>query len=343
VGRRLARAAGWAPEDLDPEAFVARAYREVLGREPDAEGAAAHLAALASGASRTDVLLALARSPEATTRLARTLVPERRLPDLRAERPERYRIDATGRTTFVATGDDDLVWLEERIHAAGYYDAGGVWSTEVDEEKRSMADVVASLGGRRVLELGCYTGALLAAMAERGLDVHGVELSLDAVLRAPAELRDRIVVGDVLDALPEGPFDVVVGLDIFEHVAPPRLRRLVAAVAGRLTPGGHVVANIPAFGADDVFGEVFPRYLPSWEADAAAGRAFAELDCDALGYPRNGHLVWADTTWWEATFTAAGLVRDRDAERAVQARHGAWWAAHAPARRSLYLFTRPTR
>ena len=231
--------------------------------------------------------------------------------------------------------------MEDRIHQGGYYDAGGVWSAELDDEKRRMAEVVVSLGGTRVLELGCYTGALLVAMAQRGLDVTGVELSRDAAGRADPSVRSRIVVGDVVDDLPPGPFDTVVGLDIFEHVTPVRLEALVAAVAERVAPGGHVLANIPAFGDDDVFGEVFPRYLPSWEADAAAGRPFAELDCDELGYPRNGHLTWAQTSWWEATFTAAGLMRDRDLERSVQAAHRAWWAANVPARRSMYVFRRP--
>jgi len=342
VAVRTAGRAGWSPDDLDPEAFVRRAYRQLLGREADPEGLATHVAALRHGTSRADVLLGLVASPEFTTRVARELAPARALPDLRRERPDRYRVsdEGLGRTTFVARDEDDLAWLEARIHATGYYGAGGVWDAEVTEEKRRMARVVASLGGPRVLELGAYTGALVAAMVDEGLDPTGVELAVDAVLRAPADVRERLVVGDAVDPPVEGPFDAAVGLDIFEHVTPARLAQGLERLAGLVRAGGVVVANIPAFGADDVFGEVFPRYLASWEADAEAGRWFAELDCDPLGYPKNGHLVWADTRWWEAAFARAGFRRDRAAEQRVQAEHGAWFAAHAPARRSLYVFTR---
>ena len=77
-------------------------------------------------------------------------------------------------------------------------------------------------------------------------------------------------------------------------------------------PGGWLFVNIPAFGHDDVFGEVFPVYVAQWEHDIAADRPFRVLHCDDDGYPVNGHLIWAHTTWWVAQFEAAGFVRQPD-------------------------------
>lgn len=49
---------------LDDEAFVRSTYAEVLGREPDAEGIAFWLGALAGGMSRAEVAQRFADSPE---------------------------------------------------------------------------------------------------------------------------------------------------------------------------------------------------------------------------------------------------------------------------------------
>jgi SAM-dependent methyltransferase len=96
---------------------------------------------------------------------------------------------------------------------------------------------------RRVLDLGCATGALGAALRECGAEVVGVEL--DPGLARAAERRlDRVIVADVA-ALPDdlGRFDCIVAADVLEHLPDPwtALRRAVEL----LDPGGAVVVSLP--------------------------------------------------------------------------------------------------
>jgi serralysin len=49
---------------LDDAQFVTQLYRNVLGREPEPEGLAYHVARLQSGASRAQVLVGFSESPE---------------------------------------------------------------------------------------------------------------------------------------------------------------------------------------------------------------------------------------------------------------------------------------
>lgn len=97
---------------------------------------------------------------------------------------------------------------------------------------------------RRVLDLGCATGALGAGLKERGgVEVVGVEL--DPALAGEAEQRlDRVVVGSVDELEPGlGRFDAIVAADVLEHLADPwtALRNAVAL----LEPGGTVVVSLP--------------------------------------------------------------------------------------------------
>ncbi|MGH8992407.1 MAG: hypothetical protein ACRDZ7_12930, partial [Acidimicrobiia bacterium] len=107
-----------------------------------------------------------------------------------------------------------------------------------------------------------------------------------------------------------------------------------------LGPGGFVFGNIPAFGDDPVFGEVFPVYISEWWADHDAGRPFATLHTDELGYPMNGHLIWAHTDWWVRRFEDRGLRREVGIERALHDRYDAYLERASPARRSFYVFSK---
>ena len=67
-------------------------------------------------------------------------------------------------------------------------------------------------GGGAVLELGVGTGKLAIPLAERGLDVHGVDASPAMIERLRAKPGgDRVVatVGDMSINLPLGPFALV--------------------------------------------------------------------------------------------------------------------------------------
>ena len=325
------------------EAFIERAYQELLGRDPDREGRATYLRALATGAlTRADMALELASSEEhhAFARRNRGVREFGRpqLPDLTVERASQYEVcrDLHDREMLVFNVRDaaDFDWLEQRILETGYYDHDGVWTLEIDLDKRLMAELIASLQPSSVVELGCASGAVLAGLVARGIDVTGVDLSEHARNQAPAEVRDHIVLGDLLTLDLPGSYDVAVGLDVFEHLNPNRVDAYLERLASLVRDGGWCVANIPIFGDDPVFGNVFLDYLEP----PKPGALFRRLHVDDRGYPLHGHLVWATWDWWVDRFAAAGLMRRPAIEAAIQERYGDHWRAVSPARRSMYVF-----
>jgi 2-polyprenyl-3-methyl-5-hydroxy-6-metoxy-1,4-benzoquinol methylase len=107
---------------------------------------------------------------------------------------------------------------------------------------------------RRILDLGCSTGHLGAALltdpagpAHR--EVIGVEM--DPTLASEARQRLSGVVEADLERLPSGPvpvelaapFDCVIAADVLEHLRDPW--SVVSWAAERLTPAGSLVISVP--------------------------------------------------------------------------------------------------
>lgn len=319
----------------DPKAFVEDCYRRLLGRAPDPTGLALFVGRLEQGTPPAEVVMSLATSAEYEQRIIARSSPRRR-------EPQRYRLapDLSGTSPFVAfdvRDDSDFDWLEQAIIDDGYYEHGGVWSLEPDDDKRIMGELLASLGPERALEIGCSSGTVLQVLAKHDVDADGVDVSRMAYDRASPEAQAHIHVGDLLELDLPSDYDLVFGLDIFEHLNPNRLPQYCAALRAHVRDGGWFCANIPAYGYDEVFGEVFPIYVADWHNDIAANRPFRVLHCDDDGYPVNGHLIWAHTNWWVEQFEAVGFVRQLDVERDVQERYAEHFR-NAPARKSFYVF-----
>ena len=321
------------PSRAEMEATVDNVYRRLLGRPADPEGLAHHVGRMEAGATGADIAISIAESQEYKQRIAS--VP-------RYRRPEQYRtvVDTSGNASLVfdIAEPADFDWLESRINDNGYYEHEGVWSLDIDDDKRVMAEMLASFTPKRALELGCASGGVMRALAEHGVVAEGVEISRMAYEHAPSDVQARMHLGDLLDLDLSRDYDLVYGLDIFEHLNPNRLDKYLVAIRERLVDGGLLFAVVPAFGTDDVFGEAFPLYLDEWQRDLAAGRLFNPVFCDHDGYPLHGHLINASTQWWLAQFAAAGFQRRPDLERPLHERHAEHFAI-APARRSFYVFT----
>jgi SAM-dependent methyltransferase len=321
------------------EQFLDDLYQRLFGRPLDPGGRETYLAALSNGASRVEIALSLATSPEYRSRW-RDASWSDGLEGPRQRRPDSYRfIPELTLWVFEARDRSDFDWLEGAVIGDGYYEHAGVWTLEVDTDKRVMAEIVGSLARRRVLELGCASGAVLEGLHQQGLSFEGVDVSDMARERASEHVKEHIHLGDLLSLDLGSDFDTAFGLDIFEHLNPNKLDGYIAKLKASLVPGGLLFANIPAFGKDEVFGEPFPYYLAGWEADAAAGRCFHTIHVDTSGYPINGHLIWADTRWWVHRFQSAGLTRRPSIERALHDKYDAYMAVESPARLPFYVFS----
>lgn len=135
-------------------------------------------------------------------------------------------MDGYGATTF------------GELNADGYDAANDPGTTD------ECVDLVAELAGSgRVLELAVGTGRIALPLAERGIDVEGIEISEEMV----AELRKKpggdtlkVTIGDMADVDVEGPFDhmFLVFNTIFNLQSQEAQVRCFANVAQRLAPGG---------------------------------------------------------------------------------------------------------
>ena len=97
--------------------------------------------------------------------------------------------------------------------------------------------------GRRVLDLGCRSGALSRHFLE-GNEVVGLDVDRVALAKA-AELGIEPVVADAEDPLPfpDGSFDAVVAGELLEHLRFPD--SVVSEIGRVLRPGGVFVGSVP--------------------------------------------------------------------------------------------------
>jgi 2-polyprenyl-6-hydroxyphenyl methylase/3-demethylubiquinone-9 3-methyltransferase len=102
------------------------------------------------------------------------------------------------------------------------------------------------LAGQRVLDVGCGGGILADAMARRGADVLGIDLSTKALRVAELHALEaqtprvhyREVSIEALAAEQPGTFDAVTCMEMLEHVPDPG--SVVRACAALVKPGGWV-------------------------------------------------------------------------------------------------------
>lgn len=115
-----------------------------------------------------------------------------------------------------------------------------------DDPRPDIQQLLVPLGGRRILDVGCGSGALAGALRDSGAAyVAGVELHAEPAAAARQRL-DLLVEGDLARVpLPFSPasFDAIIFADVLEHVADPEsaMRRYLPLLA----PSGRVVVSVP--------------------------------------------------------------------------------------------------
>jgi len=116
------------------------------------------------------------------------------------------------------------------------------------ESGRPDVQSLVPIDARNILELGCSSGALGAAIkARQPARVHGVELSLDYSTDARSRL-DRVDQKSVEDFLsrgipPDAPYDCLIVADVLEHLLDQWTA--LAQTVELLRPGATAVMSIP--------------------------------------------------------------------------------------------------
>lgn len=130
----------------------------------------------------------------------------------------------------------------------GLYDPVVAMTTRERTFKKRLVEQVGALGRCRVLDLGCGTGTLTIAIAERypHAEVHALDGDPAVLARARAKIeraRVRVQLHEGLaqdPPFPPGTFDRVVSSLVFHHISHEDKRRALARVAELLAPDGEL-------------------------------------------------------------------------------------------------------
>jgi len=188
----------------------------------------------------------------------------------------RRRVDgAAARLPWLAAKervyDDDFFEHTDDVHRAMY--------------ERLARSIFERLRPASAVDVGCGTGLILAELAERGVEVRGVEGSRHAIERS--RVADRIVRANLEREIPDlGRFDVAVCIEVAEHLPARSAGGLVEGLT-RLSPRVVFTAAAPGQGGTHHVNEQ-PRSF--WDAlfaehgfrESALG---AQLREDVAGVP----------------------------------------------------------
>lgn len=168
--------------------------------------------------------------------------------------------------------------------------------------QEAVAEASEGMTVTSVLDLGTGTGETLAAVLERhggaaavGIDKN--EAMLDAARARLRGLAVELVVAQLTDPLPPGPFDLVVSALAVHHLEGPDKAALFARVMGVLRPGGRFVLGdvvIPVDPADAVTRVTGAHDRPSTLAEQLGWLADAGFDTAGVWAERDLVVVRAD-------------------------------------------------
>ena len=131
----------------------------------------------------------------------------------------------------------------------------------------------------RILDVGCGAGLFFDALEAYG-HVEGIESDRIAVEQS-GRWRPRIHLGDLASFQSAAPYDLILTLDVLEHLQQPDV--LLGQCVDRLAPGGAMIITVPAFDwlwtAHDDLNQHVKRYTATEMASLvrAAGLAVVEM------------------------------------------------------------------
>ncbi len=116
---------------------------------------------------------------------------------------------------------------------------------EINPLRLEWINALVPLAGKRVLDVGCGGGILAEAIAKKGANVKGIDLSEKALkvaelhsLESEVQVSYELIAAEALAAREAGQYDVVTCMEMLEHVPDPSA--IVQACATLVKPGGRV-------------------------------------------------------------------------------------------------------
>ncbi len=132
-------------------------------------------------------------------------------------------------------------------------------STDYFEHSRQEIAPLLPAAPGRVLEVGCSSGATLAWLRARwpAAETVGVD-GYEPIRDVLAQNADTAIIQNLEAPLPElGRFDLVLALDILEHLTDPAT--VLKGLVSRLNPGGSVIVSVPNVGHVSILADLLLR------------------------------------------------------------------------------------
>lgn len=177
------------------------------------------------------------------------------------------------------------LWLDtERVYSCAYFESEG--DSLHEAQRRKLEHICRKLrlrAGDMFLDIGCGWGALVCwAARHHGVRAHGITLSERQLSFARQRIKeegldDRVSVElrdyrDLPDLEPEGRYDKIASVGMFEHVGLAQMPSYLGAVHRSLKPGGlflnHGITHDEEGWGDSVAARFINRYVfPDGELD----------------------------------------------------------------------------
>jgi 2-polyprenyl-6-hydroxyphenyl methylase/3-demethylubiquinone-9 3-methyltransferase len=116
---------------------------------------------------------------------------------------------------------------------------------EINPLRLEWINTLVPLAGKRALDVGCGGGILAEAIAKKGANVKGIDLSEKALkvaelhsLESGVQVSYELIAAEALAAREAGQYDVVTCMEMLEHVPDPSA--IVQACATLVKPGGRL-------------------------------------------------------------------------------------------------------
>ncbi len=99
-----------------------------------------------------------------------------------------------------------------------------------------------NLQEKKVLEIGFGSGSLMNWMRDKGAKVSGVEIQ-DTLIKSAK--NNDFKAYPSLDVIEEKDFNIVIGLDLFEHIDRKNLTSFLIQISNLMETGGLLIARFP--------------------------------------------------------------------------------------------------
>jgi predicted TPR repeat methyltransferase len=156
-----------------------------------------------------------------------------------------------GKTAIDADFDPQSYYTKDYFdgtYSDGYFDYKSSESVLRIEFSKTLQKIKKKTGivSGHLLEVGCAYGFFLEE-AQKYFDVHGVEIAVDAVTACHERGLHSVHQGEADESTLThlGSFDLVVMLDVIEHLAQPH--EVLARLARRINPGGALILTTGDF------------------------------------------------------------------------------------------------